>query len=210
MENLAQNCVTSKDYLTAYFKSNAFSRFGVEIKKYIWFKQARFLNPMKKEYYLRRFVEEEISKFINKGEVNIPFLEFSLVTGCNFECKSCEIPLQAFSQNRIQITAEQFKTQFDKICNSVSSIRHLVLTLPEPLENPEFVEILEYAAQKEKVHMIQIHTRGDFIPTEQAFNILEKYSQKAYFLIENNKTEQTPFKKVLQSHNIKFQTACNK
>ena len=205
MEKFKNTKAAKNECMSAYFVANAYSRFAVEIKKYIWFKSGRFLNPLKKNLYINKFIQEESENFINKGEINIPFLEFSLAADRTYKCIDCNIYKPAFEfENQIQIIFFQFKEQFDAICNSITSIRNLIFTNVE--RNPDFLQILEYAAQSSKVHMIKIivSERENF-PTDHIDEI-KKYNQKVYFHLAEN----SALKKLFKDSNIKYQIVSNK
>lgn len=204
MENFTNNSTVAQDCLTEYFKANAKSRFSTEIKKYIWFKCGKFLNPTMKNRYINEFIQQESENFINKGEINIPFLEFRLSIPHTYKCLSCNVYKPAFNTaNLIQINFNQFKMQFDEICNSVTSIRNLIFI--NPIRNTDFPQILEYTARNPKVHLIKIMPSELTNLSEALIDVLKKYNQKVYFHINENDLFAEEFKISLKANNIKYQ-----
>lgn len=218
METLINKYYIQGSLFKRYFIENAENRFGVELSKFMWFRDGEFLNPQKKSYYLDKYSKEEIENFYEHNELNIPFLEFCITTKCTLKCKDCCALIPPFNQHgHIEITLEQFKNQLDKLCYNVERIRHLVLLGGEPLMHPNLPEILEFAAQKKNIDLIRITTNGTMLPSQKLLNVFKKYNNRAYFFISNYSAnpdltailKNDALKDILKDNNIKYQMVDN-
>ncbi len=197
-----------------YFEQNALNRIGMEMLKFMWFKEGKFINPMKRNEVFEQYIEEEKKDFFENNKLNIPQIEFCITTKCTLKCKDCcaLIP-QLDKVKRSEMTLADFKLYLDKICDSVDSIRHLVILGGEPLMNPELPEMLEYAANKEKVFFTQLITNGTMLPNEKLLSVLKRYNNRIYVYMSNysDNPELTPIlkqdaiKALLKENNIKLQ-----
>lgn len=218
MQTLVEKYNIKDSFLTRYFEENAENRFGIELLKFMWNREGKFLNPQKKGQYLKEYISEEINNFYEKNELNIPFLEFCITTKCTLNCKDCCALIPQFKgNNHITISLEQFKSQIDKLCNNVNRIRHLVLLGGEPLIYQNLPDIVEYAGQKNNIDFIRITTNGTIMPSEKLIEVIKKYRNRIYFFISNYKANEElenilkieELKTALTQNNIRFQMVDN-
>ena len=212
-DGLKEKYNISETFYNRYIKENAQNRFGIELAKFMWFKEGKFLVPTKKDYYLEQFEEEEIENFYEKHELNIPFLEFNVTTRCTLKCRDCCAFIPQFNHtNHFDLKFSDFKEQLNKI-TEIANIRNLVLLGGEPLINSELPQMVEYAAQKENISIIRITTNGTMIPSEKLLNVIKKYPNRVYFYLSNygGNPSLNPIlkydelKKLLYNNNIRFQ-----
>ena len=104
----------SKTFYNRYFELNAINRLGNELFRFMNFKEGKFINPMKKDEYIKQYVEEEIQNFYEKHELNIPQIEFCLTTQCSLKCKDCCALMPSFNQKgHIKMSVDEFKKSLD-------------------------------------------------------------------------------------------------
>lgn len=203
----------SKSFFNRYFELNAINRLGNELFRFMNFKEGKFINPMKKQQYIEEYVKEEIDNFFNKNELNIPQIEFCLTTQCSLKCKDCCALMPAFNQKgHIKMSVEEFKKTLEQLLENVNSIRKLIILGGEPLLRSELPELLEYAAEKDKVIHIAIVSNGTMLPSEKLINVLKKYNKINFYMSNYNgnpdiepilKYEQ--IKALLKQNGLKYQ-----
>ena len=203
----------SKSFFNRYFELNAINRLGNELFRFMNFKEGKFINPMKKQQYIEEYVKEEIDNFFNKNELNIPQIEFCLTTQCSLKCKDCCALMPAFNQKgHIKMSVEEFKKTLEQLLENVNSIRKLIILGGEPLLRSELPELLEYAAEKDKVIHIAIVSNGTMLPSEKLKKELKKYNKINFYMSNYNgnpdiepilKYEQ--IKALLKQNGLKYQ-----
>ena len=203
----------SKSFFNRYFELNAINRLGNELFRFMNFKEGKFINPMKKQQYIEEYVKEEIDNFFNKNELNIPQIEFCLTTQCSLKCKDCCALMPAFNQKgHIKMSVEEFKNTLEQLLENVNSIRKLIILGGEPLLRSELPELLEYAAEKDKVIHIAIVSNGTMLPSEKLIKVLKKYNKINFYMSNYNgnpdiepilKYEQ--IKALLKQNGLKYQ-----
>ena len=203
----------SKAFFNRYFELNAINRLGNELFRFMNFKEGKFINPMKKQQYIEEYVKEEIDNFFNKNELNIPQIEFCLTTQCSLKCKDCCALMPAFNQKgHIKMSVEEFKKTLEQLLENVNSIRKLIILGGEPLLRSELPELLEYAAEKDKVIHIAIVSNGTMLPSEKLIKVLKKYNKINFYMSNYNgnpdiepilKYEQ--IKALLKQNGLKYQ-----
>ncbi len=207
----------TETFYNRYIKENAKNRYGIELSKFMWFKEGKFLNPIKKDIYLEQFEKEEIENFSDKNEINIPFLEFNVTTRCTLKCKDCCALIPPFNKHgHFDLKFADFKEQLDKIL-SVANIRNLVFLGGEPLMNPELPQMLDYAAKKSNISIIRITTNGTIMPSKKLLEIFENNPARAYFYLSNysanpeisSLVKYDELKQLFHEKNIKFQMLDN-
>ena len=214
LNNIKEKYHISESFYRRYFEQNALNRFGMESLKFIWFKEGKFLNPMKKEIILQDYINEEIENFFEKNILNIPQIEFAITTKCSLRCKDCNALIPQFNQHgHIEMDFENFKQNLDKLLSVINQIRHFCILGGEPLLHPQLAEMLEYALSQDKIYIVRLITNGTLLPNENVLNILKKYSKKVYFYISNysaneeltKRLKHDELKELLTQNNIKFQ-----
>lgn len=204
----------SDSFYRRYFEQNALNRFGMEALKFIWFKEGKFLNPMKKEQIIHEYIEEEIENFFENNILNIPQIEFAITTRCSLRCKDCNALIPRFNQHgHIEMNFENFKTNLDKLLSSVNIIRHFCILGGEPLLHKELAKMLEYTLLQDKIYIVRLITNGTLLPDEEVMNVAKKYHKKVYFYISNysankalhKRLKHNELKELLTKNNIKFQ-----
>lgn len=203
----------SKSFFNRYFELNAINRLGNELFRFMNFKEGKFINPMKKQQYIEEYVKEEIDNFFYKNELNIPQIEFCLTTQCSLKCKDCCALMPAFNQKgHIKMSVEEFKNTLEQLLENVNSIRKLIILGGEPLLRSELPELLEYAAEKDKVIHIAIVSNGTMLPSEKLIKVLKKYNKINFYMSNYNgnpdiepilKYEQ--IKALLKQNGLKYQ-----
>lgn len=204
----------SKTFYNRYFELNAINRLGNEIFRFMNFKEGKFINPMKKAEYVKQYADEEIKNFFEKGELNIPQIEFCLTTQCSLKCKDCCALIPDFNHRKngqIKMSIDEFKKTLDQLLNNVNSIRKLIILGGEPLLCKELPEMLEYAATKDKVILIAIVSNGTLLPKDDLINVLKKYNKINFYMSNysdspnatNLKYEK--IKELLRKNNLKYQ-----
>ena len=203
----------SKPFFNRYFELNAINRLGNELYRFMNFKEGKFINPLKKQKYIEEYVKEEIDNFFNKNEFNIPQIEFCLTTQCTLKCKDCCALMPPFNkQGHIKMSVEEFKKTLNQLLDNVNSIRKLIILGGEPLLRSELPELLEYAANKDKVIQIAIVSNGTMLPNDELIAILKKYNKINFYMSNYNGNpdiepilKYDKIKELLKENGIKFQ-----
>lgn len=180
------NNTHSETFYNRYIVENAKQHLGIDMMRFLMFKEGKFINPMKKNEILQQYIKEELDNFYNKKLLNIPEIEFCITTKCTLQYKDCcaLIP-QLDKTKRSEMNFSDFKLYFDKFSAAVDTIRLLVMIGGEPLMNPELPQMLEYAAENNKIDFIKIITNGTMLPNSNLLNTLKKYNKKIYLYISN-------------------------
>ena len=214
MKNLIKKYNISNIFFDRYLQQNALNRYVVEMTKFMWKKEGKFLNPLKKDEYIEQFIKEEIENFYEKNILNIPQIEFSITTKCTLKCKECCALIPKFNNvGHINMRFDNFKKYLDNICMEVNKIRYLVFLGGEPLVNRDLFKMVEYASQKENIDLIRITSNGTMLPNQKLLNAI-KQSQKVYFFISDYSSNTSlksilkfdELKELLHKNDIKFQT----
>lgn len=203
----------TKTFYNRYFELNAINRLGNELFRYMNYKEGKFVNPLKKNEYIKQYIQEEIENFFEKGILNIPQIEFCLTTQCTLKCKDCCALMPHFNKcGHIKMSEDEFKKTLDQLLENVDSIRKLILLGGEPLIRKELPKMLEYAAQKDQVVHIAIVSNGTLVPNEDLLSVLKKYNKINFYMsnyLGNPEIEgilkYDEIKTLLKSHNLKFQ-----
>ena len=183
MEKLLEKYNVSKTFFNRYFELNAINRLGNEMYRFMNFKEGKFINPLKKQEYIEKYVEEELENFYEKNEINIPQIEFCLTTQCSLKCRDCCALMPYFNKKgHIKMSVDEFKTTLNQILDSVNSIRKMIILGGEPLLRKELPEMLEYAAQKDKVIQIAIVSNGTIMPNDDLINVLKKHNKINFYM----------------------------
>ena len=197
-----------------YFEQNSLNRMAMEMLKFMWFKEGTFLNPMKRNEILKQYIEDEKKDFFENNKLNIPQIEFCITTKCTLKCKDCCALIPQLDKiKHSEMSFEMFKIQLDKILDAVDSIRHLVILGGEPLINPELPQMLEYAANQEKIFFTQLITNGTMLPSKNLLETINKYNNKIYVYMSNYSEnpelesilKQDKIKDLLKEYSIKLQ-----
>ena len=121
--------------------------------------------------------------------------------------------MPAFNQKgHIKMSVEEFKNTLEQLLENVNSIRKLIILGGEPLLRSELPELLEYAAEKDKVIHIAIVSNGTMLPSEKLIKVLKKYNKINFYMSNYNgnpdiepilKYEQ--IKALLKQNGLKYQ-----
>lgn len=215
MQQLIKKYNISKSFFNRYFELNAINRLGYEMSQFIHFKKGKFINPLKKDEYIQKYIAKEIENFFNKSELNIPQIEFCLTTRCTLKCKDCCALMPLFNSERthhIDMTIEEFQKTIRQLTENVNCIRKLIILGGEPLLNPKITQMLEYAASINNIHQISIVSNGTIVPNTNIINTL-KNSNKIFFYMSNyaQNSNLAPIlkydkiKSVLKENGLKYQ-----
>ena len=204
----------SKHFYDRYFELNAINRLGNEIFRFINFKEGNFINPAKKAEYIKKYADEEIENFFERGELNIPQIEFCLTTQCSLKCKDCCALIPDFnhrSGGQIKMSINEFERTLNQLLDNVNSIRKLIILGGEPLLCKGLPKMLDYAALKNKVIHIAIVSNGTLLPNNDLINILKQYNKINFYMSNYNSSPNTvnlkyeAIKELLKQNGLKYQ-----
>lgn len=174
----------SKSFYNRYLELNAINRMGGEMLRFMYYKEGKFINPLKKNQIIEQYIQEEIENF-KRGEINIPQIEFCLTTKCTLKCADCCALMPGFNRcSHIDMSFDEFKNTLNQLLENVNSIRKLIILGGEPLLHPDLCEMLEYASKFDKVHQISIVSNGTKIPSDKLIETL-KNNNKIFFYMSN-------------------------
>ena len=219
MQILKEKNKISDVFYKRYFEENAKQRLGMEMQKFLLFREGKFINPLKKNELLKQYIGEEIDNFYNQNILNIPQIEFCITTKCTLKCKDCCALIPKINSNcHINMNFEDFKLYLDKLLSAVNLIRHFVILGGEPLLNPDLDRIIDYACKQDKIFIVQLITNGTIKFSEKLLNCLKTHNKKVYVYISNYSAneELKPLlkhdiiKEELKKYDIKLQMADNK
>lgn len=219
MQELKEKYNTSNIFYRRYIEENAKQRLGMEMQKFLLFREGKFINPMKKNEILQEYIKEEYDNFYNKKILNIPQIEFCVTTKCTLKCKDCCALIPKFnSSSHIDMSLEDFKSYIDKLLTAADMIRHFVILGGEPLINPALPQMIDYACRQDKIFIVQLITNGTMKFNNELINVLKKYNKKAYVYISNYSINEDlkkllkhdEIKNLLKENDIKLQMADNK
>lgn len=214
MENLIEKYNISDGFYYRYFRQNAEFRYGVEMLKFLYFKQGKFLNPRNKDIYIEQYTQEEIKNFYEKNELNLPQLTFCITSKCSLVCKDCGSLIPPFNKcGHLEMTLQEFKENLDKITSAVTKIRRFVLLGGEPLLHKDLSKFIELACQKDNIDVVEVITNGTLLPNEEVLNVMSKYNKKTYLYISNYSSNESlkprlkheKIKNLLKNYDIKLQ-----
>lgn len=220
MENLVEKYNIDKTFYKRYFFDGAGISFGVDFQKFLLFKKGKFLNPKQKDFYINKYIEQEIIDFYENQKFYLPKIDFDITTRCTLKCKCCSNCTPVFAKaaeakkvQHLVMTDKEFQHSLDALLLAVDRINVLQLMGGEPLTNKYLSEIIEYCASKEQIDVIKIVTNGTVIPQGDLISIVQKYKDKIYFYISNyssNEKLQTILKhekiqEILKQNDIKYQ-----
>ncbi len=135
----------------------------------------------------------------------LPHLGILLTTACNLNCKDCAdlIPYRAISRYK----KEEVIQDLNKVLESVSYIREILLIGGEVFLYSELSDILDYCKEQKKIGKIILTTNGTIIPDTYILNSL-KHS-KVILRISGYNNEVSPQRenlfKVINSYGIQCQ-----
>ncbi len=220
MQELIEKYNIKKLFYKRYFEENAKQRLRMEMLAFLLFKNGRFINPMKKEEFLKTYAKEEIENFYEKKELNIPQIEFCITTKCTLKCKDCCALIPKFNKYKhINMSFEEYKLYLDRILENVNSIRHFVLLGGETLINQDLAKMIEYTCNLEKINIVELITNGTMKFPNDLITELKRNNKKVYVYISNysvNSELQSILKHqqqiidTLKENNIKYQMAENR
>ncbi len=203
----------SKTFYKRYIEQNATNRLSVDMLKFMWFKEGKFIHPMKKDETLQKYIQEEIEDF-NCGRLNLPQVEFCITTKCSLKCVDCCALIPQLNKvKHIDMTFEDFKNQLDSLLMALNSLRTLIILGGEPLINPNLAKMLDYALRQEKISITRLTTNATIIPNDELIEVLNKYNKKIYVFLSNYSanselsklSKYEEIKEILHKNNIKFQ-----
>ncbi len=219
MQELKEKYNISETFYKRYIEENAKKRLGTEMTSFLLFKKGKFINPMKKNEILKKYIEEEIENFYEKKLINIPQIEFCVTTKCTLKCKDCCALMPKFNHhNHINMSFEDFKLYLDNLLKNVETIRNFVLLGGETLINPELPKMIDYACKQEKVFIIQLITNGTMKFSDELIETLKQNNKRIYVYISNYSINENlkPILKheeiiqKLKENEIKYQIVDNK
>ncbi len=186
MQELIDKYNIKSNFLIDYFKINASTRLNIEQVKFLKWQEGKFIPPIRRSKYLETYMKEEIENFYTLKQLNLHQTAFCITTKCSLKCKYCNSMMQYFNKDTHKTYSfEGFKTDFDLLIDTVDILRRLVLMGGEPLLNEDFAQIIEYAAQNNKVEHILIHSNATIIPSDEVVEALKKYNKKVFFWLSD-------------------------
>ena len=179
MENLVEKYNIDKTFYKRYFFDGAGISFGVDFQKFLLFKKGKFLNPKQKDFYINKYIEQEIIDFYENQKFYLPKIDFDITTRCTLKCKCCSNCTPVFAKaaeakkvQHLVMTDKEFQHSLDALLLAVDRINVLQLMGGEPLTNKHLSEIIEYCASKEQIDVIKIVTNGTVIPQGDLISIV--------------------------------------
>ncbi len=214
MKNLISKYNISDIFYKRYFEQNALNRLSVTMLKFMWFREGKFLNPMKQKEHIENFIKEEIDNYYVKNELHIPQIEFCITTRCSLKCKDCWALIPMLDKaKRTDTSFAYFKEQLDKLLAVSDSIQLLTILGGEPLLCSELPQMLEYAASKDKIRMIKLITNGTILPQSNVLDVLATYKTRIFVYMSNYSDnpeltgvlKQDAIKALLAAHGVRLQ-----
>ena len=150
-----------------------------EVGKYDWIAAYQLLNEETKAEL--SFMEVQkieaiyfyFERFINKELLTLNSLDFVITERCSLRCKECSNLMQYYSAPK-NFSVETLKNELDSLCNVLDEIYEIRLIGGEPFVNPNWNEILQYVATKDKIKRISIYTNGTILPNDSQCEILKE------------------------------------
>ena len=219
LEELVQKFGIHPVFMSRYFERNAERRFAAQVLEFMLWRRGRFISPHLKEKTLHQFLIEEIENFYEKGQINLPQIQFAVTTRCNLRCRNCNayIPYFGKATPHIDLTPEDFARDMAALAGAANTSRRFELQGGEPLLNVRFAEILAIAAASAFVSVVEIISNGTLVPGSEVLRVAEQYKHKVYFHISNYSANAALAPKlrhdalfaVLKEHGIKYQMSAN-
>ncbi len=214
MDITEKNIEIPKTFYKRYFEKNALVRISYEMLSFLWYKKGSFINPLKKNEVLNKYIDEEIENFYGKNLLILPQIEFCITTKCTLKCKDCcaLIP-ELDKRHRMEMSFDDFKLYFDTLINNVDGIRRFVILGGETLMHPELVKMIEYAVSEEKITCVELITNGTILPKQDLIDCIKKSNGKVLIYISNYKDnleltkilKTDEIEKIFRENNIKYQ-----
>jgi hypothetical protein len=185
LRRLSEAYTVSPVFFANYFHKNAYERFVTAVQEFVFWRRGVFPQPHKKEEYLARFAAEELRDYYDKGIFRLHSVQFVVTTRCTLRCRDCSVMMPYFDRRHIDLSYEQFRNDLDAVLGAADYVRTVLLLGGEPLLNKELPQMLEYAAQKEKIGLIDIVTNCTILPWPELLTVAEKYREKVFFGLSN-------------------------
>ena len=151
-------------------------------------------------------------RFLIKKKPIIPIIEYMVTTKCTMNCKNCNSFMPYFSNesHTKPDSFEVFKSDIDKLLNSVDYIYAFGFVGGEPLIDNELAEKMEYVLGKKQIKNVFLATNCTILPTKKLLKVMKNKKFKAqisnYSHVKNIKNGVTvkhdEFKDLLLRNNI--------
>lgn len=190
MQNLVEKYNISPTFYRRYFCYNAEMRYAIDLQNFLLFKKGEFLNPLKKNEYISKLIEQDIYDFYEQHKFKISKLDFYITTCCTLKCKDCSFLLPLMYKNKINEcqSFDEFKLTLDTLLNSIDYIDMINLLGGEPLLNKELPKMIEYCANNKKIGVIKIITNATILFSNALLDVLKNNNDKVYVYISNYST----------------------
>lgn len=136
-----------------------------------------------------KYLLEEIKlklQFIYFHKIYIPHLEFVLTTKCTLKCKDCVNHIPFIENKNHQVyQLSDFQKDLDNLLSQVSKLDSLCLLGGEPLLVKNLAEMVDYAANKNKINKLYIVTNGTILLSTNLIKVLKKHHKKIWILLSN-------------------------
>jgi organic radical activating enzyme len=202
-------------FLSRYFERNVERRFAEQLLEFMLWRRGKFIPPHQKDHVNQQFFIEEIENFYEKGQLNLPQIQFSITTRCNLRCRYCNAFMPKFSDTaeHVELTPVEFERDLLVLTGAINAVRRFMLLGGEPLLHAGFSKILDVAAVNPKINIIEIVTNGTIVPNTELLTVAKKHNHKVYFHISNysKNDDLNPVLKhdaiitMLKKHDIKYQ-----
>ncbi len=209
----------NESFYKRYIDQNARQRLGMDILKFLYFKEGSFINPMKKAQILKTYIEEEKENFFKKNILNIPQVEFCITTKCTLKCIDCCGLIPQLDRIRhIEMSFCDFKNYLCRLLDAADSIRHFIILGGEPLVHKDLAKMIEFACAQEKINIVQLVSNGTMKFSDELLDVLKKNNKRIYVYISNYLANEQlrpllkheEIKDALRKNDIKFQFDENK
>lgn len=138
------------------------------------------------------------------GKSSIPMLDFIITTKCTLKCAQCSSMMPFYNnETHYNETFESFKSNLDNLLKNVNKIYRFQLIGGEPLLNKDLPRMLEYAAKKKQLKVVQIVTNSTILPNDKLINAMKKFRHKCTVAISDYTSN-------LELKNLKLQEVLSK
>ena len=101
--------------------------------------------------------------FKNPGKVFIRSVDIVITERCSLHCRDCSNLMQYYRKPQ-NYDKQSVLDDIERLCSLCEEINEFRIIGGEPLMNPDWHEIVSYAAKEKNVHKIVIYTNGTILP----------------------------------------------
>jgi hypothetical protein len=175
-----------KSFLDRYFVHNSYINLTMRFLRLSLWREGEMINPLKADLYRKELLLQEILNFYEKGELNLPQIEFCVTTECTLKCANCSNLIPFFRKDKhLVLSFEDYKKEFTLLIDSVNSIGQLIFVGAEAMKNPELPEMLDLGSKESKIKLVKVLTNGTLIPSDSLLEIWREYRNKLIVVISD-------------------------